>query len=41
MFLISSIGQNWKLGNLENGHFFFLNHRKVKVFFVLGHFYGF
>ena len=35
-FLILGIGQNQKLGNLGNGHFFFLlkPHDKVNVFFL-------
>ena len=40
-FSISSIGQNQKLENLENGYFFFSN-RTVKLkFFLLEHFFDF
>ena len=40
MFSISSIGQNWKTGNLGNGHFFFLNHIvKLKFFLFRSYFW--
>ena len=41
MFSNSSIGQNWKPGNLGNGHFFFLNHIVKFKFFLLGYIFDF
>ena len=40
-FSISSIGQNWKLRNLGNWHFFFSNHIVKLMLFLLGHIFDF